>query len=158
MDRLLRRKRRLPRLTAGFVAALVGLLVGLSGCESTPEERIRKDPDAFEYLSDREKAGVQRGEIDIGYSRDAVRLAKGRPTRVLKRTAAGAGDSEVWVYSREDTGQRAGVTFGVGGSGGDVGVGVGVGTGFGHAGGYETYDYLRVIFEQGRVSAIERAR
>ncbi|MBI1374937.1 MAG: hypothetical protein GC159_19640 [Phycisphaera sp.] len=136
--------------------ALVVLLAAatLGGCAAnTPAKRIEKEPDVFAALPADVQDKVRQGIIDIGFTRDAVRLAKGRPNRVYSRTDKTGANDEVWAYTREDTRTRTGVTVGVGGGSDGVGGGVTIGNR-----GYDDYEYLRVVFTADRVTAIERAR
>jgi len=77
--------------------SVIGVAVLLSGCVSTPDSRIKKEPQLFASFAPDIQTQVQRGEIQMGFSRDMVRLALGRPARVHIRTDA-TGESEVWTY------------------------------------------------------------
>lgn len=66
------------------------------GC-STPEARIKSNPDVFQALPPDVQANVRKGKVDIGYPKDAVRLALGSPDRQYKRRTAD-GEVEVWSY------------------------------------------------------------
>jgi hypothetical protein len=70
------------------------------GCSSTPETRVQKNPEAFERLSEEDKEKVLRGEIAIGFSRDAVLLALGDPDRTSTRTTA-EGVFVNWAYQAQ---------------------------------------------------------
>lgn len=76
-------------------------------------------------------------------------MALGDPDRRYTRTTA-QGTSEVWAY--RDRAPRISLGLGIGGGGGSTAVGAGVGL----TSGDRADDRVRVIFEQGRVSAIER--
>lgn len=77
--------------------ALLALL--LAGC-ATPESRIKKNPAAFNALPPEIQENVRRGRIDIGYPKEAVELALGRPDREYNRRTA-AGQTDVWSYTAE---------------------------------------------------------
>ncbi len=76
-----------------------------AGC-ATPEARIRRNPEMFEALPDEVRTQVQRGQIEPGFTEDAVFLALGKPDReYTRRTAEGV--SKVWSYvEREYTADR----------------------------------------------------
>lgn len=76
------------------------LLLGLSAC-ATPERRIRANPELFEALPLEQRERVRQGEVSLGFSPEAVRLAKGNPHRVYRRQSA-AGESSVWSYVRQE--------------------------------------------------------
>jgi hypothetical protein len=79
------------------IVAVVGLLVCATGCVSTPDSRINKDPRVFAGLTPEIQAKVKKGEIAIGFSREMVRLALGLPRQVNVRTSE-AGETEIWTY------------------------------------------------------------
>jgi len=133
--------------------ALAGLALLLGACAATPEERIRADPAAFARLPPDAQAMIRQGQVGIGFDEFEVKLAVGDPTRITERVDA-SGTSRVWRYVRYETDD-----------------GVALYTGF-----YQRYylpdpvgfpvylDYperreretLRVIFQNGHVSAVER--
>ncbi|HEU5081626.1 MAG TPA: hypothetical protein VFT72_20605 [Opitutaceae bacterium] len=133
------------------LASLTVLLVGaiLCGC-STPDSRIKDHQAAFAALSPEDQGRIRGGKIDVGYTPEMVLMALGDPDRKYTRTTA-KGTAEVWAY--RDKGPRLAIGVGVGGGSGHVGGGVGVATG----GGDQRDDKVRVIFDNGRVSAIERS-
>ena len=135
---------------AVLAASLLALL--LAGC-STVDSRIAKNREAFNSWPPAVQDRVVRGEIDIGFTADQVRVALGEPDRVWTRTSAD-GTSQVWSY--RDRGPKFGFGVGVGvgsfgGSRGTVG-GVGISTGPG----YRDDEKMGVVFDpSGRVSSIE---
>lgn len=82
--------RVLPLLS--FAAALLWC----SGC-STPSSRIHDNPQAFAALSPHDQALVKAGQVGIGMTMAAVKLAMGDPDRITTRTDGG-GESQVWHY------------------------------------------------------------
>ena len=72
-------------------------LVLLFGC-STPQTRIRSNPEVFNSLPAAEQALIQQGKVAVGFTPDMVKLAVGEPDRVYTRTEA-TGKSEAWVYT-----------------------------------------------------------
>jgi hypothetical protein len=88
------------------VPRLLSLLVGCAallaaGC-STPETRIRKNPEAFNRLSVEEQELIVQGKVAIGFDEEMVRLALGDPDRVWTRTDS-EGVSEAWSYTTYET-------------------------------------------------------
>jgi len=82
--------RILSLATVALCAAL------LAGCD-TPDSRIKGSPDAFARLNPDQQALVKNGQIAVGFSMEAVKLAIGDPSRIVVRTTA-AGQHEVWHY------------------------------------------------------------
>lgn len=124
-------------------------LLLLFGC-SSPEARIKSHQSTFNSLSPEDQGKVRGGHVDVGFTQEMVQMALGDPDRRYTRTTAN-GSSEVWAY--RDHAPRFSLGVGVGGGSGGVGGGVGVATG----GGDQRDDKVRLIFENGRVSAIERS-
>ncbi|HEX2099835.1 MAG TPA: hypothetical protein VHF69_04175 [Candidatus Synoicihabitans sp.] len=134
-------------------ALLVLLAFGLVGCTTprTPAERIERDRAAYSSWPADVQQKVSAGQAAVGFDEAQVRMALGEPDDISTRTTAD-GQSEVWAY--RDKSPRVGFGFGVSGGSGGSGVGVGVGT---STGGTRAVR-LRVVFTDGRVSAIEQAR
>ncbi|HUJ42928.1 MAG TPA: hypothetical protein VLW52_04895 [Opitutaceae bacterium] len=122
----------------------------LVGCATTPAERIAKNRAVFESWPPDVQAKVQAGEVALGFTPEQVQIALGAPdhsfTRVTER-----GTEEVWGY--RDRKPRISVGVGVVGGGGNTRVG---GATVVNSGGPYYDDVLRVVFEGGRVSAIEK--
>jgi hypothetical protein len=97
------------------------------------------------------QAKVRAGQVAVGFTPDQVRVALGEPDRTFARTEA-QGAREVWVYF--DHGPKFSFGLGVGGGGGGTRVGGGVGM----SSGARDPELMRVIFEGGRVSAIEQIK
>jgi hypothetical protein len=125
-------------------------LLLFAGCVSTPAERIAQDRPAFDSWPANVRALVQAGRIAIGFTPDQVRLALGAPDRITVRTTA-AGTNEIWTYTRH----RPRFSFGIGVVGGGGGTRLGGATEVASGGPYDR-DHVRVIFESGRVSAVEQ--
>jgi hypothetical protein len=135
------------RLMLLFAAVLVPL--GLIGC-STPSTRIRSNPEAFARLSPDQQALVKNGQVGLGFSMEAVKLALGDPDRITT-TTTNDGQTTVWHYTSYEADGR--MLF----------------TGYYHAGrgpwgpwypyyldypDRRAHDYFRVEFRGDRVSAI----
>jgi hypothetical protein len=80
----------IPRLV------LIAAAVLLSSC-STPESRIRENPELFAQLSPQDQDLIRHGKVAVGFTAEMVRLALGEPDRLTTRTT-GNGTSEVWHY------------------------------------------------------------
>ncbi len=79
-----------------LMACVLGLSV-LVGC-STPETRIRNNPELFNSLAPGDQDLIKQGKVAIGFSPEMVKLAVGEPDRIYTRTDA-AGRNESWVYT-----------------------------------------------------------
>ncbi|MDE3083811.1 MAG: hypothetical protein KGJ37_01150 [Verrucomicrobiota bacterium] len=73
----------------------------LASC-STPENRIKKNPAAFDRCTPQQQELIKRGQIALGFDPEMVKLALGDPDRVTTRTDA-SGQSEVWHYVTYET-------------------------------------------------------
>ncbi|OAM87936.1 hypothetical protein OH491_09125 [Termitidicoccus mucosus] len=132
-----------------IISLAMGMMALLStGC-STRDGRIKKNQTAFDALPAEEQANIRAGKVGIGYTPEMVTMALGKPDRVYNRTTAN-GAVEVWAYRSKAPAFSFGV--GVGGGGGSTAVGTGVGV---TTGGDQSDDKVRVVFEGGKVSAIE---
>ena len=78
-------------------AAMAATLVLLAGCMS-PAARIRRHPELFNSFPPEVQEKVRRGEVDVGFDKNMVRLALGDPDHVYARTMEKA-KAEVWCYS-----------------------------------------------------------
>jgi hypothetical protein len=91
---------------------------------------------------------VRAGKIEMGYSMEMVEVALGKPERVASRTTS-TGQSDVWIYA--DKGPKFSIGLGLGSARGSTAMGGGVTVGDG----FRNDEAMRVIFEGGRVTAIE---
>lgn len=78
-----------------FVLA-ASLLVLLAGC-STPASRIRQNPEIFAQLNPADQELIRQGKVAVGFTAEMVRLALGEPDRLTTRSSE-ARTSEVWHY------------------------------------------------------------
>jgi hypothetical protein len=131
-----------------FLAAMAAFVLIVAGC-STTDSRIKNHQAAFDAEPPAVQAKIRAGQIDIGFSPEQVTMALGKPDRSYTRTTA-RGTSEIWAY--ED--HKPAFSFGVGvaGGGGSTMVGSGVAVSTGND---RFDDKLRVVFEGGRVTAVE---
>ena len=82
-------------LAVGMIALLA------AGCY-TPASRIKKNPELFAGFPEDVQANVKAGRIDIGYTKDMVFIALGKPDRQYSRQTA-TGLTEVWAYITYET-------------------------------------------------------
>jgi hypothetical protein len=125
----------------------------LAGCDTTPDARIRNSPGAFAQLSQQEQAMVKAGQVGLGFSADAVKLALGNPDRVTLKTDA-TGQVQVWHYIETayyDGAFLYGGPYWGGWGWGRRGWGWGGYRGPYPVGPVSTYDHFRVVFRNGRV-------
>ena len=80
-----------------LLAATALAALGIAGC-STPESRIRKNPEAFARLTPAQQDLIRKGQIAIGFDQEMVQLALGEPDHIITRTDA-TGASEIWSYT-----------------------------------------------------------
>lgn len=80
-------------------AVAAGVLLILAGC-ATPQARIKKRPDLFASFPPEVQANVIEGKIELGYTKDMVWIAMGRPDRVYRKRAE-VGESEIWAYVQQ---------------------------------------------------------
>jgi len=88
-----------PRLCVLFAAA-AGIF-WLAGC-TTPEARINAQPQEFAKLTPAQQALVKSGQVGLGFSMDAVKLALGDPDHITIRTDA-SGQVQIWHYVTYET-------------------------------------------------------
>ena len=79
------------------LSVLTGAIL-LAGCETTPDSRISNNPTAFAQLTAQEQTLVKSGQVGVGFSEMAVKLALGEPNRVTLETNA-QGQIQIWHYS-----------------------------------------------------------
>jgi hypothetical protein len=139
-----------PLRFTSFAVLATALLLSFSACSSTPESRIGKNQALFQSLPGDVQQKIRAGQVEVGFTPDMTLLALGEPDRRYKRTTS-SGESEVWAY--RDRGPALSFGLGVGGGGGSTGVGAGVGV---STRGDRDEDKLRLVFEGGKVSSIER--
>ena len=72
-------------------------LLAAAGC-ATPESRIKERQDAYNNFPPEIQSKVRTGQVNIGYTKDMVYIALGKPDRTYTRTTA-AGTLEVWAYT-----------------------------------------------------------
>jgi len=76
---------------------LLVLISSFTGC-STPASRIKKYPELFATCTPAVQENIKKGLIEVGYTKDMVFLALGRPVAVFDRETSVV-KTEVWSYS-----------------------------------------------------------
>jgi outer membrane protein assembly factor BamE (lipoprotein component of BamABCDE complex) len=85
---------------AHLVLVLAGVVL-LAGC-STPDARIKENPEAFDRGTPQQQELIKQGKIAVGFDEEMVKLALGDPDRITTHTDA-AGESQVWHYVTYET-------------------------------------------------------
>lgn len=148
------------------IYSIIGIIITalvLAGC-STPESRIKHNPELFASIPPAEQALIKQGRIAVGFTPDMVKLALGEPD-IIARKIDRTGTAEIWRYRGYDYNDGyyggywgAGPYWGWGGRYGYWGAYYG---GWGPYGGWAPApmsDYLRVTIRDGRVSEISQLR
>jgi hypothetical protein len=86
------------RFTMLLCASLALLIAGCS-TQQIIDQRIAKNQELFNTYPTEVQDKIRSGQIDIGFTREMVRLAWGEPDQMHKRTTK-AGISTVWTYTR----------------------------------------------------------
>jgi hypothetical protein len=82
-------------------AATIVSLAVLAGCATphTPAARIQQNPALFAGLPAAAQEKIRQGQIEVGFTPDMVRLALGKPVRIVTRQTA-TDTTEIWSYAR----------------------------------------------------------
>ena len=72
-------------------------ILAIAGC-ATPESRIKEKPEVFNNFPPDVQSKVRTGQVDIGYTKDMVYIALGKPDREYTRTTA-EGTLVVWSFT-----------------------------------------------------------
>ncbi len=139
---------------------LLGALLALAGCNTTAS-RIQQKSEVFASLPPADQERLRKGDVAIGDTPDMVFIAIGAPDRRIERTSAGAMRME-WIYRRyyeryegpEFAGYRRRVAF-------DSRTGrrfVYSEPVYADLYRGEIEEYLRIGFDNGRVSAIDELK
>lgn len=139
-----------PRIASALLL-LAGLLLA-AGC-SSPDSRIKSNQGAFDSWPSDVQAKVKTGQVAVGFNTDMVLMALGEPAGKSLRTTS-AGTAEVWTYTESKPHVSIGVGVGsYGGGGTSYSGGAVVGND-----GFRNDEKMRVIFDGGRVVAIEERK
>ncbi len=134
--------------TLGCAAVLAAAVFFNVGC-STTDSRIRSHQAAFDAAPADVQAKIRAGQVGVGFTPEQVTMALGDPDRRYTRTTAN-GTADIWAYEEGKSGFSLGVGVGSGGGGTSVGSGIAIGSRSDR-----NDDKVRVIFEGGRVVAVE---
>ena len=126
-------------------------LFAVAGC-STPASRIQSHQAAFDTWPAAVQQEVRAGRVGVGFTAEMVQVALGDADRAYARTTE-HGTSEVWMYL--DHGPKFSIGVGIGGYSGNTAVGGSMVVG---DEAFRDNEVLRVIFDGGKVSAIESRR
>jgi hypothetical protein len=81
-----------------FIVAMVTLLAAVqTACVNQRATRIEEHATVFAGLRESDQDKVRQGLVDLGFRHEAVYMALGRPSRIL-RPATSTGDVQTWVY------------------------------------------------------------
>ncbi|TVO76938.1 hypothetical protein [Sedimenticola selenatireducens] len=80
----------------GFMALL---LTGCMSAQALRDERIEAEQPLFNSYPSAIQKQIRLGQIDIGFTKDMVRLAWGVPDQIFRRTTR-AKESVVWSYTQ----------------------------------------------------------
>jgi hypothetical protein len=130
-----------------YLPLAAGLLLA-AGC-SSPESRIRNQQALFDTWPAEVQQKIRVRHVDVGFTPAMVQMALGEADRTYSRTSE-KGTSDVWVYV--DHGPKFSFGVGVGGVSGNTAYGSSVTVG---DDAFRENEVLRVIFEGGKVAAIE---
>ncbi len=129
------------------------LPAALAAC-ATPESRIRQHRAEFESYPPAVQKKIRAGEVDVGFTKEQVAIALGRPDRMYRRRTA-QGTHDVWAYMGPGGRTAVGFGFGMSSGGWDPRLGGGMGVTLEDD---RVEDRLRVVFENGVVVAVEDRR
>lgn len=76
---------------------LITLILSGVGCE-TVESRIQKQQATFDGYPEKIQDQIRKEQIDVGYTRDMVLIALGRPDKVYTRKDKDGVQQEIWTY------------------------------------------------------------
>jgi hypothetical protein len=132
-----------------LILTLSSLMLAMS-CATT-DSRIAKRQTEFNSWPPDVQEKVRAGKVELGFTQEMVRVALGDPDRVISR-ATEHGVSEGWVY--RDKGPHFSFGLGLGSAHGSTAMGAGMRVGDD----FREDEKVRVMFENGKVSAIETPR
>ncbi len=139
-------------VTVAIIKALplllaMSVIASAINCASV-DSRVKKNQMAFDSWPADVREKVRAGKIEIGFTNQMVHVALGDPDRIITRTTD-RGVSEGWVYEDSSPGFSLGLGLGAMHGINAFGGGVSVGDG------WRDRELLRVIIEDGKVTAIE---
>jgi hypothetical protein len=132
----------IPRITLLCSALL------LTACAPSRKKRIAENAAYFQSLPPQQQVLIQKGNIALGMSRDAVRLALGKPARIVEGQQNGR-SLQMWIYQ----GHQQVYLYSTGPSLGCYGYDRFAWGGYGPSVAHIPYVKARVQFTNGKVSA-----
>jgi hypothetical protein len=142
-----------PRKTKTFLmktlllSIFTTLLLLVASCASV-DSRVSDHQAAFDTWPADVQEKVRAGKVEMGFTQEMVEVALGKPDRVSSRTTD-RGQADVWIY--HESAPKFSVGLGFGSSRGSTGMGAGVRVGDD----FRDDENMRVVFEGGKVTAIE---
>lgn len=91
------------------LAGAIVVLLGATACVHQRAARIEEHAAVFASLRGPEQEKVKQGLVDLGFRHEAVYMALGRPSRILRSPAA-TEDVQTWVYHNFVYGTSAAMT------------------------------------------------
>lgn len=82
-----------------FGLATLLLLATAPGC-TTAGARIRANPGLWDSLDARTQRAIKRGEVQLGFTEEMVRMALGNPT-LAAGGMAGTDEDATWIYRHD---------------------------------------------------------
>jgi len=135
-------------MNARLILAIVSLS-SLVAC-STPASRIEDQKSVYSSYPPEVQQTIAQGKVAVGFTPEQALIALGAPRRKYSRKTEAATE-EIWSYS-----ESRGPAFGFGIGGGSFGSGVG-GSVSVSTYGSDADEKLRVVFVDGKVSAVEES-
>ncbi len=126
---------------------LLLLALLLCACQ-TPESRIRKNQEKFAAYPPQAQDMIRAGKVEVGFTQEMVLMALGKPSRKYTRKAQDE-ILEVWAYTEG----RPGLGLSLGAA---TGSSVVYGGGISVGGGDREDERMRVVFKEGKVTAVEK--
>lgn len=117
---------------------------------STPASRIEDQKSVYSSYPPEVQQTIAAGKVAVGFTPEQALIALGTPRRKYSRKTEGETE-EIWSYS-----EKRGPAFGFGIGGGSFGSGVGGGVSVSTFGS-DADEKLRVVFVNGKVSAVEES-
>jgi outer membrane protein assembly factor BamE (lipoprotein component of BamABCDE complex) len=108
-------QRMRPLIPAAIACMLLASCMSYGPSAATPQGRISRNAGTYSLLSPEHRQLVASGKICEGMSKDAVKIAMGRPSRVMEESRHGK-MRERWDYMRERAvpTSRVGISAGYG--------------------------------------------
>ena len=138
--------------------AFVSFVAVLSAC-TTAQTRIRRHQADFDSYPPAVQRKIRAGQVDVGFTREQVALALGRPDRRYARKYESS-VREVWIYGVGSGAPRVGIGFGIGPAGidafnGGAATSVDVLDPIDADAEIDRDEHLRIVFRDGKVASVK---